>query len=122
LYSKYAINGWLSTLEGNAELEICLFKKETVSNFLDFVHVHKKKEKVFYKNSLRKIKISPPQAFYDRSRANLLRSGQVGSDENSFWMQYKRFRRACITEGAPSDEEIRWRREEYFDLRAKLKI
>jgi hypothetical protein len=122
LHSKYAIRGWLSSLEGNTELEVCLFKKETVNSFLELVKVHEKKEKIFYKNSLRKIKVFPPPTFYNESIDNLVRAARPGSDAKSLWNQYKRFRNSCIREGTPSPEEAMWRREEYYDLRAKLKI
>lgn len=67
LFDKYCINGWLTSIEGKIELEVCLFDRQENSKQLELIDFNDRKNKKYFKDSLEKIKIFPTKEFYDKS-------------------------------------------------------
>ncbi|MBU3714853.1 MAG: hypothetical protein FGM46_07885, partial [Ferruginibacter sp.] len=88
LFDEYNIYGWLSSIEDKVELEVCLFDKQTNSRQLILVDTTDRNSKKYFKDSLQRIKIFPPKAFYDKTAKELTTHSDI---EESYKQHQKYF-------------------------------
>jgi hypothetical protein len=115
LFNKCQINGWFTSIEGNTELEVCLFNKTNITKHLQLKEVVTNKTRKYYKNSLKKIKVFPSSNFISRSQDNLSKwksPYRSFAKENEIW----------IKEAADDKKEESILRQDRYSLRHKLKI
>ena len=115
LFNKCQINGWFTSIEGNTELEVCLFNKTNIAKHLQLKEVTTNKTREYYKNSLKKIKVFPSSNFISRSQDNL-------SKRKSPYRSFAKENEIWIKEAADDKKEESILRQDRYSLRHKLKI
>lgn len=121
LSEDFGINGWFSSMEENAELEVCLFGKQFITDNVDLIDVKMKEDTSYYKNSLRDIGVFPTKNFYDKSYS-VLEWHYGSTDKDLYRAKHEKWRAMVIDELAESPEEVARQKERYFDLRMRLRI
>jgi len=122
LFEDFKISGWLTSLEGKIELEVCLFNKNSNSKQLSFVEITDMKNEKYFKDSLVRIKLFPTSEFYNKTQTTLNNHSSLISQGRNHYNQYKNARNAHIREKAKNDNEKIGLKHFYYDLRIKLKI
>jgi len=118
LSSEYSLTGWLTSLEGAIDLEICLFK----DNQVELNKIVNKDSKKYYKDSLKQIDIFPSQDFYKKTYDKLLNKSQAGLDKTEIWNKYQERMTDMIKEEAKNKNDIVRNRECFSNLRTRLEI
>lgn len=115
LYYKCGINGWLSSVEGKIDIEICLLNKINISNHLTLIAETTAESKEYYKNSLRKIQIFPAPEFFIRS---LLKLKEWGLSYPAYIKDFNK----SLKDDAENDEELIILKNNRYNIRNKLKL
>jgi len=116
LFDDYNISGWFTSLENNAELEICLFDKQANSQQLILIDICKGKNKTYLKDSLQKLKVFPTENFYKETEKKL---------KTAYRRTYKLYIKminAWIKDGVEKGGNRLHLKHTYSNLRTKLKI
>jgi hypothetical protein len=112
------VNGWLTSLEENHVLEICLLNKSVISKQIELIEIVDNKDDSYYKNSLVGIHILPPQRFFDKSIHTI--------SEQSFSIKPYKSYRLCVASCIKEDINKGCKRAEawhtYYNLRLKLEL
>jgi len=114
----YSLTGWLTSLEGAIDLEICLFKENQVR----LNEILNKDSKKYYLDSLRQIEIFPSQDFYKNTYNKLLNKSQLGLNKTEIWNKYQRHMTDMIKEEAKNKNDIVRNKECFSNLRTRLEI
>src|ERR1700752_1311902 len=88
LFESYNINGWFSSIENRTENEVCLFNIENINKLVErtnIIDIEGKEEL----DSLRKIKLFPPDSFYSSTY-------EIMSKYNSPYKNYRIKVRYCV--------------------------
>ena len=118
LSSDYSLTGWLTSLEGAIDLEICLFKE----NQVELKEIVNKGSKKYYRDSLKQIDIFPSQDFYKNTYDKLINKSQMGLDKTEIWNKYQEHMTDMVKEGAKNKNDIVINRECFSNLRTRLEI
>lgn len=109
LLKKEEIIGWLSSLEDNPALEICLFPDEKrFSNLISPLRAVDPSDFEFH-NALNDLRIYPSVQFYERSKKHC---DSYKEYEKRHWLNHHEY-------GHDDPDQVR---RKYLDLRTKLKI
>lgn len=109
------IIGWFSSYDDSHELEISLFKDETLPSFIELDREVEMTElyTIGFENSLRKMKLFPNKNFNKFSDSEL---------KNFPFQRYKKHVYDCIDEGLKSGLSKKYSYNANYTLRMKLKI
>ena len=122
LYDEYKISGWLSTLENKVEMEVCLFDKHAIARQLILVDTTNRKDKIYFKDSLDRIRIFPPQIFYEQTNKKLSEQEPILTDEKDHYKRYKKMLNAWIREEVQNGMDKAEAKHYHLNSRTKLKI
>jgi hypothetical protein len=122
LFVGHEISGWLSSIEGKVEMEVCLFDKETNESHLQLLTIVDRNDVSHFKDSLNSIHVFPSPSFYDRSIQKFIERGSVFSNSQDTYKVYKSTMNAWIHEEVQMGMDWNVARHFHFNLRLKLKI
>lgn len=123
LLNMYNITGWLSSIEGNIELEVCLFGKSQLFEYIKlFRLVDEDEEGRYYKNSLKQIKIVPTDRFMKRVKKLLSDYYIKYSKEKYPYKAYLRQRREWLMDDLLKGEDEQKIKHDDYTIRNKLRI
>ena len=122
LFIAHKIQGWLTSLEGRIDIEVCLFDKNTNTKQLKLIETVKEKNEKYLKDSLQKIKIYPSSTFFAKTEEKLNGHNSYTSNRQNSYKQYRRFINASIKEYVALGMTKNLAKHYMFDLRTKLKI
>lgn len=122
LYDEYKISGWLNSLENKVEMEVCLFDKDANAGHLILVDTTNRKDKIYFKDSLDRIRIFPPQKFYEQTNKKLSEREPILTNEKDQYRKYKKMRNALIREEVQNGMNKAEAKHYHLNLRTKLKI
>lgn len=112
LNKKYGVAGWLSSLEGSIDLEICLVDCRNENRLvIEMTGTYNDGDEESFKNALRTIKIFPTQTFINTTRNDLY---------NNPYRKYFAYTETWYEE--LDEQEKRTGKEYNFNLRLKLKV
>ena len=120
LCSKYGLNGWLTSLEGNIELEVCLFYLK--ENQIELNEIVNKDYEKYYKDSLKKINIFPTKDFYERTYKKIRGKYPEKLDKKTIWSNYQQHIIGYINEYVNNKNDTIRNQEYYSNLRTRLEI
>jgi hypothetical protein len=109
------IIGWFSSYDDRYELEICIFKDETIYNTIELVEEVKMSDlyKVGFENPLKAIKLFPNNRFYEISMSELKKFP---------FQKYRKHVIECIEEDLKSGISKKYSQNANYTLRMKLRI
>ncbi len=120
--SKFSLSGWLTSLENNNVLEVCLINSVFIQKHIELQSVIQDQSDILYRNSLRRFKIYPSIKFYQKSRKKIESHSIANSNYISTYSKHCMKIRSWIKENSNSDSDVSYFKEYYYDLRQKLKI
>ncbi|HBF89389.1 MAG TPA: hypothetical protein DDX39_12175 [Bacteroidales bacterium] len=112
LVEDYKINGWLTSIEGKIDIEVCLFDLHNNLEKLELIEISINRDSVYFEDSLRKIKIYPSDLFYNNTNQNIKTNYSTHRKSIQSW----------IANEAKNEKEKESLWHFYYDLRLKLKI
>jgi hypothetical protein len=122
LYDAYKISGWLSSLENKVEMEVCLFNKDANASQLMLVDTINKKDNIYFKDSLDRIRILPSKLFYEGTNKKLSEQEPILTDERDHYDRYNRMMENWIKVEVQNGMDKVEAQHYLFNLRIKLKI
>ncbi len=121
LHQEFNIDGWFSSLEGRIELEICLFGKKSISEKIELIEQVSEDNDLFvFKNSLRKLKLFPGEGFVKLTRKAI--NKHYTFYKANPYQDYRKKLKIWYEDGLERGLKINDMKEEYYNLRHKLKI
>ncbi len=122
LFDEYQVSGWLTSLDGKVELEVCLFDKKANKEQLVLADAVDRRNKRYFKDSLERISISPPQDFLDKTRQKLDARAPVMVAEQDHSKRYLRGIEANIKEEMEKGKSREEATHYFMNLRIKMKL
>jgi hypothetical protein len=121
LQEKSCLKGWVSSIEENFPIELCLFVNDKLTQLIELVEVKKYSEGLC-DDSLKKFKIVLNESFKKRSEKEFGKFESPYSKKKNYYKEYlkKRLRQLkdCIEEGGTKEECL----DNRYNLRLRLKI
>lgn len=118
LNSDFGLTGWLTSLEGAIELEICLFEGTQI----ELCEIVNEDSENYFKDSLKQIDVFPTEDFYARTYDKIRNRSKERLDRIEIWNNYQKHMNEMIKEGTKNENEIIRNRECFSDLRTRLEI
>jgi len=122
LNHKHKLFGWLSSVENNSHLEICLFNESFISNNTQLIELTNTQNEKYYIDTLKKIKIFPNEIFFSKSHQTIRMNSYYDCDDKTKWRKYRKYINYCIKSESKSERDIKWNKMYWSNLRTKFKI
>ena len=119
LFHGYQIPGWLSSVEGKCEIEICLFDRNNNSNQLELIEIVNSNDTQYFKDSLQKIKIFPNKEFYEKSMKSIYEDNPA---IESLKKKYRQQIKYTILEDEKNGHSLLSAIHYWYNLKIKLKL
>lgn len=75
LINRHKIIGWLSSIESDQNIEICLFERNTINNQIELIESCTNNNDNYIFDSLKKIKVLPSTEFISKTKKELINDG-----------------------------------------------
>lgn len=122
LFDNYKISGWLSSLENNMEIEICLFDKFANHNQIAQIDISDRANDFYFKDSLFNIEIFAPDIFYEKTLKKLNQQSPLLKGKSEHFRRYEKWMNELIDDDMQNGQDREKSRHYHNNLRMKLKI